>query len=178
MNKVSFASSIGPEGYADRSQTVCFQSGDEAKLFVHGRTWTRPRPTCDGSPALRSPSSPLPSYGKGTGLIARFVMSVTRPLKDDTEDEEKEGEKSHVISPNLYFMKQTVDNACGTIGLIHALGNCQDQLTFSECHTNLYVLPHEPVCSATRTCMFCHTNLYVLPREHAHTCMVAGLQHR
>ncbi|KAL5460563.1 hypothetical protein EMCRGX_G034015 [Ephydatia muelleri] len=48
------------------------------------------------------------------------------------KDEEVEGEKSGVISPNLYFMKQTVDNACGTIGLIHALGNCQDQLTFGE----------------------------------------------
>lgn len=62
----------------------------------------------------------------------RFIIPVTLAPDGDTQDEEAEGEKSGVISPNLYFIKQTVDNACGTIGLIHALGNCQDQLTFGE----------------------------------------------
>jgi ubiquitin carboxyl-terminal hydrolase L3 len=26
---------------------------------------------------------------------------------------------------DLYFMRQTIGNACGTIGLLHALGNTQ-----------------------------------------------------
>lgn len=28
-----------------------------------------------------------------------------------------------VVSPNVYYMKQTICNACGTIGLLHAVGN-------------------------------------------------------
>lgn len=37
-------------------------------------------------------------------------------------------EPQHEISPNVYYMKQTIQNACGTIGLMHIIGNC----AFSE----------------------------------------------
>ncbi|KAG5191197.1 putative ubiquitin carboxyl-terminal hydrolase [Tribonema minus] len=33
---------------------------------------------------------------------------------------EREGQ---VVSPDVYYMKQTVGNACGTVGLLHAVGN-------------------------------------------------------
>jgi hypothetical protein len=36
----------------------------------------------------------------------------------------------HRVS-SLYYMKQTVGNACGTVALLHAAGNCPD-LTFRE----------------------------------------------
>lgn len=29
---------------------------------------------------------------------------------------------------NLYFMRQTVGNACGTVGIIHALANSRSQI--------------------------------------------------
>jgi len=32
-------------------------------------------------------------------------------------------ERGQVVSPNLFYMKQLVHNACGTVGIIHALGN-------------------------------------------------------
>eukprot|EP00953_Heterococcus_sp_UTEX-ZZ885_P019541 10912-Heterococcus_DN1.PRE.1 len=41
-------------------------------------------------------------------------------VTEETERIKKEGQ---VVSPNLYFMKQTVSNACGTVGLLHAIGN-------------------------------------------------------
>lgn len=49
-------------------------------------------------------------------------------------------EKGQVVSPAVYFMKQTIGNACGTVGLLHALGNNTDTLTFSKlnlcvCHS-------------------------------------------
>jgi ubiquitin carboxyl-terminal hydrolase L3 len=32
------------------------------------------------------------------------------------------------VSEKVYFMKQTVGNACGTIGLLHAVGNNLNQV--------------------------------------------------
>jgi len=32
------------------------------------------------------------------------------------------------VSEKVYFLKQTVGNACGTIGLLHAIGNNLSQL--------------------------------------------------
>lgn len=31
--------------------------------------------------------------------------------------------------PSLYFMKQTIGNACGTIGMLHALGNVREAVS-------------------------------------------------
>jgi hypothetical protein len=31
-------------------------------------------------------------------------------------------------SKNVYFTKQTVGNACGTVGIIHALGNATSRI--------------------------------------------------
>ncbi|PNX73143.1 ubiquitin carboxyl-terminal hydrolase isozyme L3-like protein [Trifolium pratense] len=41
---------------------------------------------------------------------------------------------SHLKEYNnkVYFMKQTVGNACGTIGLLHALGNITSEIKFVE----------------------------------------------
>ncbi|KAJ1544393.1 Ubiquitin carboxyl-terminal hydrolase isozyme L3, partial [Cladochytrium tenue] len=36
------------------------------------------------------------------------------------------------VSPSLYFIKQTIPNACGTIGLLHSLGNNKDLLGLSD----------------------------------------------
>lgn len=33
----------------------------------------------------------------------------------------------------VYFMKQTVGNACGTVGLLHALGNVTSEIMFRKC---------------------------------------------
>jgi hypothetical protein len=47
------------------------------------------------------------------------------------EDERIKAE-GQALSPNVYFMKQTVGNACGTVGLLHAAGNAQAVLEFGE----------------------------------------------
>nr|XP_033806128.1 ubiquitin carboxyl-terminal hydrolase isozyme L3 isoform X2 [Geotrypetes seraphini]XP_033806129.1 ubiquitin carboxyl-terminal hydrolase isozyme L3 isoform X2 [Geotrypetes seraphini] len=46
------------------------------------------------------------------------------------EEEEKIKAEGKEVSSSVYFMKQTIGNACGTIGLIHAVANNRDKLNF------------------------------------------------
>lgn len=48
------------------------------------------------------------------------------------EEEEKLKDQRQEVSPDVYFIKQTIGNACGTIGLIHAVANNQAHLEFGE----------------------------------------------
>ena len=50
------------------------------------------------------------------------------------EDIDKKGQK---ISKNLFFTKQTVQNACGAIAIIHALANNADVLTIDSIYVVL-----------------------------------------
>lgn len=51
----------------------------------------------------------------------------------------------------MYFMKQTVGNACGTIGLLHALGNITSEVKFGKLLSITFILPrlsvlgHQPL---------------------------------
>ena len=47
--------------------------------------------------------------------------------KDEAGKIEKSGQK---LSKNLFFMKQTIGNACGAIGVIHAVANIKNKLEF------------------------------------------------
>ncbi|XP_032878892.1 ubiquitin carboxyl-terminal hydrolase isozyme L3 isoform X2 [Amblyraja radiata] len=64
-----------------------------------------------------------------------LLFPVTEKYEAYKQEEEAkikaEGQK---VNPRVYFMKQTISNACGTIGLIHALANNQDKLGF-ECNS-------------------------------------------
>ncbi|ETW09666.1 hypothetical protein H310_00181 [Aphanomyces invadans] len=61
------------------------------------------------------------------GVVMLFPIKPVSELhaKEQLERIEKEGQ---IVSPNVYFMKQTVGNACGTVGILHALGNAKDYL--------------------------------------------------
>lgn len=48
------------------------------------------------------------------------------------EEEERLKKQPQDISPDVYFIKQTIGNACGTIGLIHAVANNQKHMEFGE----------------------------------------------
>ncbi len=49
-------------------------------------------------------------------------MQIKEEEKKQAEHIEKEGQTVH---PEVYFMKQFVGNACGTVGILHALLNNQ-----------------------------------------------------
>ncbi|KAM9321641.1 ubiquitin carboxyl-terminal hydrolase isozyme L3 [Gastrophryne carolinensis] len=48
------------------------------------------------------------------------------------EEEEKIKCHGQVLDSTVYFMKQSISNACGTIGLIHAVGNNREKLNFDN----------------------------------------------
>ncbi|XP_063160588.1 ubiquitin carboxyl-terminal hydrolase isozyme L3 isoform X3 [Candoia aspera] len=48
------------------------------------------------------------------------------------EEEEKIKARGQEVKPAVYFMKQTISNACGTIGLIHTIANNRDKIDFEE----------------------------------------------
>lgn len=52
--------------------------------------------------------------------------------KEQQERIEREGQH---VAPSAYFMKQTVGNACGTIGLLHAIGNARQHVTLGAIRT-------------------------------------------
>lgn len=47
-------------------------------------------------------------------------------------EEERIDRDGQTVSPQVYFMKQTVGNACGTVALLHALLNNMDTLPIRE----------------------------------------------
>lgn len=49
------------------------------------------------------------------------VLSMTQEAKRIETDGQK-------VAEDLFYMKQYIGNACGTIGILHALGNNTDKL--------------------------------------------------
>lgn len=41
------------------------------------------------------------------------------------------GDEPQTVPDGVYFMRQTIRNACGTIALLHAVANCQDQVALA-----------------------------------------------
>jgi len=64
-------------------------------------------------------------------LAVLFLYPITKKSESERIEQDKVI-KEKVHSDKVYFMKQTVGNACGTIGLLHAIGNITSEITLSE----------------------------------------------
>nr|KYP55490.1 Ubiquitin carboxyl-terminal hydrolase isozyme L3 [Cajanus cajan] len=62
-------------------------------------------------------------------LAVLFLYPLTAKSEEERLQQEKEKKD---YSSKVYFMKQTVGNACGTIGLLHALGNITSEVKLAE----------------------------------------------
>ncbi|KAG5601350.1 hypothetical protein H5410_032720 [Solanum commersonii] len=70
-------------------------------------------------------------------MVPKPVLAVLflYPLTSQSEEERiKQDSETKVQDPSstVYYMKQTVGNACGTIGLLHAIGNITSQIKLTE----------------------------------------------
>ena len=71
-------------------------------------------------------------------MIPRPVLALVLlfPITENYEksrktEEEKIKSEGQTLSKHVYFTKQTVGNACGTIGIIHAVANNMEKFTFT-----------------------------------------------
>ncbi|KAL9260191.1 Ubiquitin carboxyl-terminal hydrolase 3-like protein [Drosera capensis] len=62
-------------------------------------------------------------------LAVLFLFPITAEIEAERM---KEDSIKKDCSNKVYFMKQTVGNACGTIGLLHAIGNITSEIRLSE----------------------------------------------
>ncbi|KAJ8774396.1 hypothetical protein K2173_012470 [Erythroxylum novogranatense] len=68
-------------------------------------------------------------------LVPKPVLAVLLVYPYNKEREAERIQQDNVMmEPNrkVYFMKQTVGNACGTIGLLHGVGNMTSNIKLSE----------------------------------------------
>ncbi|KAI7846271.1 hypothetical protein COHA_000250 [Chlorella ohadii] len=64
-------------------------------------------------------------------VLLLFPVTEGTEAARKAEQEEIEA-KGQEVSPSLFYMKQTIGNACGTIGLLHALANSRDRLHIAD----------------------------------------------
>ncbi|ONK63538.1 uncharacterized protein A4U43_C07F16260 [Asparagus officinalis] len=62
-------------------------------------------------------------------LAVLFLFPVSSQLETERKEEEVLGKEP---SDKVYFLKQTVANACGTVGVLHAIGNATSEIKLSE----------------------------------------------
>jgi len=95
-----------------------------------------------GQLGVQGPWEFLDVYGTDDdllGMVPQPVLAVMLlfPISGSSEAHKQEEEKliqanGQAVSNNLYFIKQTVGNACGTIGLIHCIANVRQKLHFED----------------------------------------------
>ncbi|XP_062514124.1 ubiquitin carboxyl-terminal hydrolase isozyme L3-like [Corticium candelabrum] len=73
-----------------------------------------------------------------------LLFPVNRKHEEYREQEARKLEEQHVDS-DIYFMKQTIGNACGTIGILHALCNNQDKLEFDDGYLKDFIARTNPM---------------------------------
>ncbi|PIN13530.1 Ubiquitin C-terminal hydrolase UCHL1 [Handroanthus impetiginosus] len=68
-------------------------------------------------------------------MVPKPVLAVLFLFPLTPESEQERSQQDEEIKEPLsgvYFMKQTVENACGTIGLLHAIGNITSEIKLVE----------------------------------------------
>jgi ubiquitin carboxyl-terminal hydrolase L3 len=65
----------------------------------------------------------------GVLMVYRIKESSERYRHEEQERIAREGQS---LSPNVYYMKQIVSNACGTVGLLHCIGNVRTKVSIAS----------------------------------------------
>jgi len=62
-------------------------------------------------------------------MLGVIMLFPIKPVTEEHRSSERERilREGQEISSNCYYMKQTVGNACGTVGILHCLANARHQ---------------------------------------------------
>ncbi|KAJ8735451.1 hypothetical protein PYW07_007071 [Mythimna separata] len=78
--------------------------------------------------------------------VPRPVLSVMLlfPLSDAYEEHKQKEEndilsKGQEVSSNIFYMKQLISNACGTVALVHGVANNTDKIELAEGHMKTFL---------------------------------------
>ncbi|KAK0139455.1 Ubiquitin carboxyl-terminal hydrolase isozyme L3 [Merluccius polli] len=85
---------------------------------------------CDCSSYIKSAKYYIKKEAYEFDILFEPSIIMSSMNHSGLEEEAKIKAEGQEVSPDVYFMKQTIGNACGTIGLIHAVANNQDSLEF------------------------------------------------
>lgn len=61
-------------------------------------------------------------------VIFLYPLNDATNVKRSPEEQQVTDDGQKGVSSNVYFMQQTVENACGTVAVVHAVGNILPQL--------------------------------------------------
>ncbi|KAL4641773.1 ubiquitin carboxyl-terminal hydrolase isozyme L1-like isoform X1 [Arapaima gigas] len=61
-----------------------------------------------------------------------LLFPLSQQHKSFREEQTRRLSRDHHEDPKVYFIKQTVANSCGTIGILHAAANNKDKLEFES----------------------------------------------
>lgn len=89
--------------------------------------------------------------------VPRPVLAVMLlfPVSDAYEAHKKNEEddilsKGQVLSNDIFYMKQNISNACGTIALVHSVANNTDKIELSNGHLKTFLDEAKPLDAVSR----------------------------
>ncbi|KAJ3706948.1 hypothetical protein LUZ61_010653 [Rhynchospora tenuis] len=65
-------------------------------------------------------------------IAVLFLFPYNSSSDDESKEETATASEEKEVSKKVYFLKQTVGNACGTIGVLHAIGNATSHIKLAE----------------------------------------------
>ncbi|XP_054975474.1 ubiquitin carboxyl-terminal hydrolase isozyme L1-like [Sorex araneus] len=74
----------------------------------------------------------LGSVSEPVCALLLLLFPLTAQHENFKKKKQIEALKGQAVSPKVYFMMQTIGNSCGTLGLIHSVGNNRDKLEFND----------------------------------------------
>lgn len=85
-------------------------------------------------------------------VLLLFPCSTKNPDKKpgDVLVQEESGEKGEPVNDNLFYVKQIVTNACGTIALVHSIANNLDKIELQEGHLKQFIEKAKSMSPAER----------------------------
>lgn len=98
------------------------------------------------------------------GLDPELLSFVPRPViavmllfpLSDAYEKHKQAQENEILSkgqnvtPDIFYMKQNLSNACGTIALVHSVANNIDKIELSEGHMKMFLNEASGLDSAAR----------------------------